>query len=279
MSLYVICPGCAGKLPLPAEFAGGHAICKGCRSKILIEKQTGGTYLVTKIGHVPAPAIAHAVPPPLPIRKPSTVQNRSQDFAPPLPLPRKRTKPNGLLTGLLIGSVAFAMLLLGVCLIGVFFVKSRSSGDGETFLFSGESSLPQTSNTTLNGFDVDHYGSQLLDIDLPTSLRAAQALGNMGDESLRWFLKGLKSNSWHVHEFSVCYLPSDSAAKYKSVFEPILIPLLSNGTEPERTRACVKLVEMKSEKGIAEVRRKANDPAFPEKERKYFAGFLKANGY
>jgi hypothetical protein len=138
--------------------------------------------------------------------------------------------------------------------------------------------LPQTANTTHQGLSVDQYGPLLLDTDKKTSITAAAALEKMGAESLRWFYRGLTSGVPHVVDYSVSYMPGTSARPYAKVFEPLLIPMLTDESPTRRSQSCVKLVDMRSEAGIKRIRELINDKRTPARDREHFSGYLKNSG-
>ena len=169
-----------------------------------------------------------------------------------------RRKPNpALLIGVAVaGGVIFLMVLAGVVLL--LLVRSPSAS---------AASLPQTSNARLNGLTVDDYGPMLLDGNMAVSNEGLTALGQMGPEALRWFLKGMDSGYPHVRRSCLDFLPVETAMPYRSAFEPTLLRLLDSSDVEDVPRAAAKLVALKSDRGTARVREKADDPQTPPKTR------------
>lgn len=125
------------------------------------------------------------------------------------------------------GVIALVVL---ACAGWVIFAPRPGAGTSSATSSGGESSLPQTSIERFQGGTVDYWGPRLLDADDATSGSAAQVLRSMGDESLRWFLRGMKSGAPHVREYSVVWV--SGFEKYPKVFEPVLIDLLRTESAP-----------------------------------------------
>lgn len=137
--------------------------------------------------------------------------------------------------------------------------------------------LPQTSRATYLGGTVESYGPALFDVDKSTSLAAATNLGALGDESLRWFYKGLTSCTPHVVDYSVSYMPGVDARPYLELFEPLLLPMLDSENRTRRSQSAVKLAQMKSAKGAKRMRELIDHPATAKRDKDHFHALLLKN--
>lgn len=196
-----------------------------------------------------------AAPPTLPVA----------EFDPGPPVPKRRM-PRNVLVGWIVGG----MLLTAIVICGVIVLTSDRGPSP-----SDESSLPKTSNERLDGFSVDTYGEMLMDREFWRSRDGSLALSQLGPEALRWFLRGLKSDVEHVQTNSLSGLTADLAAKYKTAFEPQLLAMLKGKFHES---VGIKLIEMKSDRGIAAVKVRMSDPAVGTRIKKAWADALKEAG-
>ena len=172
------------------------------------------------------------------------------------------------------GAVVLFFGIVGVILLAKW-TKENPRGQKETGTDNngqqvpsvrGRTELPQGTTERYNGADVDFWGRQLLDLNRPTSFEAAQALRQMGEESLRWFKRGLESPHRHVREHSVIWMPQDAAGRYGPVFEPILIRMLDTDFDLVLPIA-TQLQYMKSSRGKAILERRLKDADTENKRR------------
>jgi len=103
--------------------------------------------------------------------------------------------------------------------------------------------LPKTLAEQYKGFNAEYWGERLLDADENVSFTAGMALYEIGDEGLRFSVKGFKSNREHVRFHSVSMLPlgPKSPAEYRAAICPLLVDLLKDSEVRVRSSAFQRL--------------------------------------
>lgn len=120
---------------------------------------------------------------------------------------------------------------------------SPTTGGGPGGAADLVSTLPQTLTVRYQGLNAAEWGRQLLDADERTGMTAAFALDNIGDEGLRFALRGIADSRDDVRIRSLdTALNLGSARKYPKVFEPVLAKLLTDKVPLIRGTAAVKIM-------------------------------------